>query len=91
MSLPATVFILEHLHIHEHGEECVKRIGVYESMEAAEGALNRVATQPGFRDYPNLIANSDFGDYSGFYITRYVLGKDHWTEGYITIKPGEEF
>lgn len=36
---PASVFVVEHLHVHANGEEEVKMIGVYESREAAVGAV----------------------------------------------------
>ncbi len=39
---------------------------------------------PGFRDYPKIIDPLSNSDESGFYIDEYEIGKDHWTEGYVT-------
>jgi hypothetical protein len=67
-----SVFIL--WHTHEVGCECdEKLIGVYESREDAMAAISRLSDKPGFRE------NVD-----GFEVTEYLLGKDHWTEGYIS-------
>lgn len=46
-------------------------IGVYASYEKAADAMERAATLPGFRDYPDH-----------FLIDRYPLDKDHWTSGF---------
>ena len=43
------------------------------AIEDATAAINRLSDKPGFRNA-----------YDGFEVTEYVLGKDHWTEGYIT-------
>jgi hypothetical protein len=81
---PTTVFVVQHLHVHENGEECVKMIGVYESRRAAEQAVRRLATQPGFRDHRNIVDPLRDDEKSGFYIDAYRVGEDHWTEGYET-------
>lgn len=70
------VFVLQHLHLQDDGGEDVKMIGVYSSREAAEGAVERLRGQPGFRDAPE-----------GFQIDRYSLDADHWVEGYKTLRP----
>lgn len=49
-------------------------IGVYASAEDAEHARQRVADQPGFSDLPD-----------GFLVSRFEVGQDHWTEGYVTV------
>jgi homoserine kinase type II len=51
-----------------------KLIGVYESQDAAQAAVERLRVQPGFRDTPE-----------GFQIHRYEINRDHWTEGYVTV------
>jgi len=68
------VFVLQHVHRFDNGEEDVKMIGVYSSFEQAEGAIERLSAKPGFGDSP-----------AGFVVDRYVLNEDCWTEGYITV------
>ena len=55
------------------GEPEEKLIGVYRSRADAIAARRRVSDKPGFRDTRK-----------GFVVDEYELGKDHWTEGYIT-------
>ncbi|WP_040592707.1 DUF7336 domain-containing protein [Schlesneria paludicola] len=88
MEIPSSVFLVQHLHIHDGGEECVKMVGVYESRRAAQEAVGRVASQLGFRDMPKIIEENSptYLDESGFYISEYEIGKDHWTEGFVTEK-----
>jgi hypothetical protein len=71
------VFLLWHVPELPVGEEDSKLIGVYSTRESAEHAQLRVRTQPGFRDAPG-----------GFQIDRYILDRDHWTEGYVTTTNG---
>ena len=67
-----SVFIL--WHSHETGAEAdEKLIGVYKTREDAEAAVGRLSGKQGFRDAPE-----------GFEIYEYVLGRDGWTEGYIS-------
>jgi hypothetical protein len=68
-----TAFILWHTHVHPAGDEDEKLIGVYATRNDAERAKDRAAKLPGFS------ANPD-----GFEIDEYVVGKDHWTEGFET-------
>ena len=68
-----SVFVLQHVHEFEDGEEDVKFIGVYSSKEKAENAISRLIQQPGFKKTEN-----------GFYIDQYKMDMDHWTEGYVT-------
>jgi hypothetical protein len=72
------VFVLQHVHSFDNGEEDVKMIGVYSSLEQAEEAIERLSAKPGFSDSPE-----------GFVVDRYVLNEDCWTEGYITVTGGE--
>jgi hypothetical protein len=85
MNPHASVFVVQHLHVHAQGEECVKMIGVYKSRRAAEQAVRRLASQLGFRDRPNIIDPLKDHEESGFYIDEYRIGEDHWTEGYVTV------
>jgi hypothetical protein len=67
-----TCFLLWHRrYVREIDHEIL--IGVYASDADASAAINRVKDQPGFRDYPD-----------GFEIHPYEIGKDHWTEGFVT-------
>jgi hypothetical protein len=66
-----SVFLL--WHTHNNGSESEEKlIGVYKSCEDAKSGIKRLSSKPGFRDARQ-----------GFEITEYVVGKDHWTEGYI--------
>ena len=42
------VYVLQHVHSLEDGEEDVKFIGVYSSRENAEAAITRLRRAPGF-------------------------------------------
>ena len=68
-----SVFILHHSYGVADDEE-VKLIGVYATREDAEAAVRRLAQQPGFRDYQ-----------SGFHVNQYEIGKDHWSEGFVSL------
>lgn len=72
MRILQTVHVVQHAHELADGSEDVKLIGVYRSRREAEGAVDRLRMQPGFCDHPE-----------GFHIDEYLLGKDHWTEGFI--------
>jgi len=72
MSGPLTsVFLLWHSRDKGEGETDDKLIGVYATKEDASAAIARVADQPGFKDAPD-----------GFEIDEYIVGKDHWQEGF---------
>ena len=70
-----SVYVLQHVHTFEDGSEDEKLIGVYSSRESAQAAIIRLNQMPGFLEAPE-----------GFHIDEYQLDKDHWTEGYLTIK-----
>lgn len=72
------VYLLFHTNEVNPGEDEDKLIGVYSSRKNAEAARDRAARLPGFRDVP-----------AGFCIDECSLDEDHWTEGYITVRPGE--
>ena len=67
-----TVFLLWHSH-ELNGVDDEKLIGVYASHHDALKAEERVRHQPGFRD-----------TLEGFEIAEYVVGRDGWTEGFVT-------
>jgi hypothetical protein len=69
------VFVLQHTHEDEHGNEDTKLIGVYATQTDAENAVSRVNQLPGFRNHKD-----------GFTIDSYEINKDHWTEGFISWK-----
>jgi hypothetical protein len=79
-----SVFVLEHLHTHEDGEECWKRIGIYTSREEALAAIERAKILPGFSDYPDLIDHANTMSINGFNIDEYELNRDFWSDGYST-------
>jgi hypothetical protein len=67
------VYILQHERPKtEDRMEDVKLIGAYSSEASAQAAIERLRTQPGFREYPN-----------DFTIDAYKIDKDHWIEGFI--------
>ncbi|HXO19723.1 MAG TPA: hypothetical protein VOA87_07330 [Thermoanaerobaculia bacterium] len=73
------LFVVQHVHEIEKDNEDVKFIGVYSTEESAHAAVERLSQQPGFCEST-----------SGFYVDRYPLDRDHWTEGFFTDRPGDE-
>lgn len=69
-----TVFVLQHEHEIGGGCENELLIGVYSSHTAAEAAIERVRSQPGFREWPD-----------GFNIYSYVIDEDNWKEGFCSV------
>ncbi|WP_019553479.1 DUF7336 domain-containing protein [Propionispira raffinosivorans] len=69
------VYILQHSYeVGEDGQfDEIKMIGVYSSRESAEKTIARYKMLSGFKDYP----------ISCFYISKYEIDKDHWTDGFI--------
>ena len=82
-----SVFVLQHLHVHAEVEEDWKFIGVYGSHDSAVRAVERLRLQPGFRDFPALVANLGvgIGEGSGFYLDEHRLDEDSWAEGFVTV------
>jgi len=72
------LFIVQHLHVLDDGDEDVKFIGVYSSPEAAQLAIDRLSAKPGFCDASG-----------GFSIDPYTLDEDNWREGYATLADRE--
>ena len=81
------VFVVQHVHTLPDGSEDVKLIGVYSSAMSAHVAVNRLKQQPGFREYPDMVDPSMESGEQGFHVSAMTLDKDHWAEGYITLKP----
>ena len=67
------VYLLWHTNPTGANESNEKLIGVYATQEAAMATKHRLLAMPGFSSCPE-----------GFEIAAYEVGKDHWTEGYIT-------
>lgn len=78
-----SVFVVQHLHTLPQREDNVKMIGVYVTREDAIEATKRLATQPGFREFPDVV-DCATENRQGFHIDEYEIGKDHWQEGYGT-------
>ena len=68
------VFTLDHIYETLDGEDEIKRIGIYTSIEKANVAIERLKTEPGFRDHPD-----------GFIINEVKLDRDGWTEGFARV------
>jgi len=68
------VYLMQHAHSMQDGEEDVKFIGVFSSREKAQAAIARLSQAPGFSDA-----------LTGFHIDEYQIDKDHWVEGYSTL------
>ncbi len=84
LNLMNSVFVLQHVHTLPGGEEDIKFVGVYSSEALALEAAARVASQPGFRDYP-VVVDPDGDEIDGFHISEYSINVDHWTEGFVTV------
>lgn len=69
------VFVLQHIHIRDDGNEDVKFIGVYSSSEEADRAIARLRRLPGFSNTPD-----------GFHVDEYRINQDHWVDGYVAVE-----
>ena len=69
-----SVFELQHVHSLANGDEDVKFIGVYSSLENAETAVRRLSNASGFADDPD-----------GFQIDKYRIDQDQWVGGYAAL------
>ena len=81
----ASVFLLQHCHLLESGDEDVKTIGVYTSRQQARAAVERLNAQPGFCDHPRVVDPEVDDDPNGFYIVEYTLDEDNWRDGYAKV------
>lgn len=68
------VYVLHHVHGDPDDDGDVKLIGVYSTHKLAKAAVARLGIQPGFSETPE-----------GFQIDEYVLDRDYWAEGYVTV------
>jgi len=68
------VFVVQHEHELPGYRDMGKSIGVYETREDADRAVERLKQEAGFRDHPD-----------GFSVDEYEVGKDHWTGGFVTV------
>lgn len=67
------VFLLQHSYPLEDGICETKILGIYDSHEKAEMAINALRNKPGFRDHVN-----------DFYIDKFRINETDWLEGFIT-------
>ena len=74
--------LLEHLWVDNEGNDHVKTIGLYRTVEAARAAVERLRDKPGFRDNPSIVDPDKDENESGFYLSTYPFDKDNWTEGF---------
>ena len=81
----SVVFVLQHLHLLNDDEEDVKMLGVYSTQENALAAVERFRRLPGFRDLPQMADAGAPGVSEGFYLDKYELDQDSWSEGYETV------
>jgi len=56
----------------QDGEDTELLIGVYDTEQNANAAIERLRSAPGFVDFPQ-----------GFKVVSYEINKDHWTEGFV--------
>jgi hypothetical protein len=70
------VFIVMHTHERSADLEDIKLIGVYSTETEAKSAVVRAKSLPGFSATPQ-----------GFHVQTYELDKDHWIEGFVTVRP----
>jgi len=68
------VYLLHHVREDDEFRDDAKLIGVYRSRSSAERAIERLSSQPGFRDYP-----------AGFEIGKHLLDRDYWEEGFVRL------
>jgi hypothetical protein len=56
----------------EEDEDTELLIGVYETEQDANAAIERLCNKPGFADFQQ-----------GFVVVRYEVNQDHWREGFV--------
>jgi homoserine kinase type II len=70
MNVNEAVFVVHHIY-GEAESETYKLVGVFESEQGAQSAVDRLRLLPGFCDYPD-----------GFSIDAYKLNEIAWSEGF---------
>ena len=69
--MPETVQLLWFVEERPDGDDIELLIGVYRAKGDAEATIDRLKNRPGFAPFPQ-----------GFQICEYVVGEDHWTDGF---------
>ena len=59
----------------QDGDTDDKLVGVYATHQDAEAAIQRLKNKPGFKDTVDA-----------FLIEEYAIGRDGWTEGFVTVE-----
>ena len=70
-----TVFLLYHIGGDPDDDSDVRLLGVYSSRDLAEAAADRLGKVPGLSGKPEE-----------FQIDQIQLDRDHWTEGFVTVR-----
>ena len=68
------VYLLWHTHESKGQEPDEKLLGVYSTEEKAARRIEAAKQLPGFREAS-----------AGFEVARYVIDRDEWTEGFLTL------
>ncbi len=74
-----TVYVVDHTYVNEFGDEQSKLCGIYTNELEAKQAIDRLKMKDGFSQYPDC-----------FNIYRYVINRDYWQDGFITIAKAQE-
>jgi homoserine kinase type II len=69
-----TVWLLWFEQERDDGDDAELLIGVYRTEQAAKSAIDRLKSQPGFRDY-----------LESFHVYENTLDKDDWTGGFTRV------
>ncbi|WP_457795374.1 DUF7336 domain-containing protein [Horticoccus sp. 23ND18S-11] len=69
------IYLVTHSYERDGADE-IKIIGAYASRRDAQLAVQRKRTFVGFSDHPR-----------GFHIDRLEIGRDQWSEGFVTEPP----
>jgi hypothetical protein len=70
-----SVQVLWFMREREDGEDTELLIGVYQTEQDANAAIERLRSKPGFAEFPQ-----------GFLAVKYEINKDHWTEGFVRVQ-----
>jgi hypothetical protein len=73
------VFVVQHARGVGEDDADLKFIGVYSTEQQARAAVARLSQRPGFRAAKG-----------GFQVDRYTVDKDHWAEGFVAVRIGDE-
>ena len=68
----ASVYVVQHVHSRDDGNDDAKFVGVYSSRETANEAVSRLSLQPGFSE-----------TIDGFSVDEFHLDQDQWAEGFV--------